>query len=1293
MNNSKASKQYDGSEIAIVGLAGRFPGARNINAFWENLRDGKESITFFTDEQLAASGVNSKALADNHYVKAKPIIDDVELFDAAFFGFNPREAAILDPQHRLFMECVWEALENAGYDPERYNGLISVYAGTSMSTYLVNNLYANPEAMSLSGEFISYLYNTQDSLATSIAYKLNLKGACYSVQTFCSTSLVAVHLARQSLLNYECDMAVAGGVSIFVPQHTGYWYQEGMIVSPDGHCRPFDARAQGTIFGNGLGAVVLKRIEDALSDGDHIEAVIRGSATNNDGSLKVSYTAPSVGGQAAVIVEALSDAGVEPDSITYVETHGTGTALGDPTEMSALTKAFRSGTDAKQFCAIGSVKSNIGHLDAAAGISALIKTALALKHKKLPPSLHFEHPNPEIDFANSPFFVNTELSDWKKRDTPLRAGVSSFGVGGTNAHVILEEAPELESSSSSRSYQLIIFSAKTAAALDAATRNFGEFCKLNSQQNFADVAYTLQFGRKAFNHRRMMVCRDAGDAGEIIDAEDSRRIYTAYQERRDPPVIFLFSGQGSQYVDMGLELYRREAVFREEVQRCAERLQVHLGLDLREIIYASSGVNEDLAQQLRQTSIAQPALFTIEYALAKLWMSWGVNPEAMVGHSIGEYVAGCLAQVFSLDDALSLVAARGRLMQQLPGGAMLAVSLSEAEIKGLLGDDLSLAAVNAPGLCVVSGENAAVDVLEKELGRRDVGYSRLHTSHAFHSKMMDPILAEFRQTVGRVRLNPPQIPIISNTTGAWMRAEEAMDPGYWVRHLRQTVRFSDSIEELIKESNRILLEVGPGHSLCTLAKQQIKNLKEPQVLSSLRHPKEDRSDVEFILTTLGKLWLAGVEVDWNGFYQDEKRSRVPLPTYPFERRRYWVEPQQPPVGFPAYQAALSVSTKDYQVNLQPEIQIEDLTPRSEGLQSDFIAPRNEIEKAVADIWQKLLGVNQIGVRDDYFDLGGTSMLATRLLAQIERRFNKKLPLATMINAPTIEQLSRIIADENWSGSWSSLVTLQESGANPPFFCIHGADGLIFIYRDLARRLGPDQPFYGLQSQGLDGENSYHTRIEDMASVYLKEIRGIQPEGPYYLGGYCMGGTIAFEMAQQLCSQGQEVGLLVLLETYNWVNFKKPSIFSKTRYYMQKIDFHARNLFIADNKWTFLHEKMKVAKNRSKMWTGGLQAKILNKSPQGNGFNESLARLWETNDRAAANYQPKVYPGRITQFRPMKEYAWYQNSDMGWENLAARGVEDHVLPVYPAGMLVEPFVEKLAAELKTCITRAVEHSNN
>jgi len=1295
--------QIDDSQIAIIGMAGRFPGAKSIDAFWNNLRDGVESVTFFTDEQLLASGVNPEAVDNPNYVKARSVIEDVELFDAPFFGFSPREAGAMDPQHRLFLECVWGAIETAGYDVESYKRPISVYAGVSMSSYLLNNLYANTGAMALAGEFESFLSNVPDSLTTRIAYKLNLKGACYTIQTFCSSSLVAVQVGCQSLLNYECDMAVAGGVTVFVPQNAGYWYQDGLIVSPDGHCRPFDAKAQGTVFGNGLGAVVLKRLEDALTDGDHIDAVIVGSATNNDGSLKVSYTAPSVAGQAEVIVEALANADVEPETITYVETHGTATALGDPTEVTALTRAFGSRTQKRGFCALGSVKSNIGHLDAAAGVASLIKTVLALKHKEIPPSLHFEKPNPNIDFENSPFYVNSRLSQWKSDGAPRRAGVSSFGIGGTNAHVVVQEAPELEPSSTSRLYQLLVLAAKTRSALETATKNLIACFKQNPELKLPDAAYTFQVGRKAFSHRRMIVCRNVDDAVSILEAVDQKRVFTVYQEKRNPPVVFMFSGQGAQYVNMGLDIYRTESLFREQVDRCAEILQPHLSVDLRDILYPDGKNLEEAAQKLKQTFITQPALFAIEYALAKLWMSWGVHPEALVGHSIGEYVAACLAGVFSLEDALSLVATRGRLIQELPRGSMLAVFLSEKQIRPFLGENVSLAAVNGPSICSVSGDKEAIKDLEQQFSKQNVDCRHLHTSHAFHSEMVEPILDTFTEQVKQVRRNPPQIPFVSNVTGTWITPDKAMNPGYWAKHVRQTVRFSDCIQELLKEPNRVLLEVGPGQTLSTLARQHSNRPKEQTVLSSIRHPKEEKSDVAFILNTLGRLWLAGIEVDWSGFHKDERRHRLPLPTYPFERQRYWVEPVQQPQGVQASQAGLAkvednsqpLTRQEVQSDYLPprrsEVQSDHLAPRNPELQNDYVAPRNQVEQTTAHIWQKLLGVEQIGIHDNFFDLGGNSVLAVRMFVQIEMVFHRKIPLATLLNAPTVEQFAGILGKEEWSASWSPLVEIQSGDSRPPLFCIHAAGGNVLIYRDLARHLGPDQPVYGLQAQGLDGEQPFHTRIEDMASDYVKEIQGVQPQGPYLLGGYCLGGTVALEVAQQLHRRGQDVALLALWETYNWANIADESLVDKVYSYIQKIDFHWRNFLLlkSKEKLTFIQEKANVAKSRRKVWAGMIASKLGNKFDSGDGENLLLFNLWHVNDKAAAIYLPKVYPGRITHFRPVKEYARYADPKLDWDEIAAGGVETYRLPVYPAGMIVEPFVQLLAEKMKVCIHKAIE----
>ncbi|MBV9790940.1 MAG: SDR family NAD(P)-dependent oxidoreductase, partial [Chloroflexi bacterium] len=662
------------------------------------------------------------------------------------------------------------------------------------------------------------------------------------------------------------------------------------MYSPDGHCRAFDADAKGTIFGSGLGAVVLKRLSDAMADGDNIYAVIKGTAVNNDGSLKVGFTAPGVDGQAAVIAMAQSTAAVEPESISYIETHGTGTPLGDPIEVAALTQVFRASTEKKHFCAIGSLKTNIGHMSSAAGVASLIKTSLALKHRKIPASLNFNTPNPKIDFDNSPFFVNTELRDWAGGPTPRRAGISSFGVGGTNAHAIVEEAPQIDPSGPSRRWQLVTLSARSGQALDNATANLAKHLRSHPELNLADAAYTLKVGRRNFNNRRMLVTSDLGDAINILDGNDPKRIFSREHNGKERPVVFMFSGQGAQYVNMAAELYHTELSFRAEVDRCAKLLMPHLGQDLRGILYPSPERQEMATQQLTQTAITQPALFVIEYALAKLLMAWGIKPQAMIGHSIGEYVAATLAGVLSLEDALALVAARGRLMQQLPTGAMLSVPLSEQETVALLDERTSLAAVNAPSRCVVSGPHEAIDALENKLKAQGVDCRRLHTSHAFHSVMMEPILAQFTEMVRRVTLNEPDLPYLSNVTGTWITAADVTDPSYWARHLRQAVRFADGIQELSKQPERILLEVGPGQTLSSLARQHPNKASSQIVLSSIRHPNDQQPDDAFLLTTLGQLWLAGAGIDWSSFYANELRHRTSLPTYPFEHERYWIDP-------------------------------------------------------------------------------------------------------------------------------------------------------------------------------------------------------------------------------------------------------------------------------------------------------------------------------------------------------------------------------------------------------------------
>ncbi|HEY0601253.1 MAG TPA: SDR family NAD(P)-dependent oxidoreductase [Herpetosiphonaceae bacterium] len=900
MDSAETQQAADG--IAIIGLAGRFPGANSVDELWSNLQQGIESISFFSDQELIDEGVDPALLALPNYVKARGSLGNAEYFDAAFFGHSPKVAELMDPQHRLFLEVAWEALEHAGYDSERYAGRVGVYGGESMNTYLLNNLLAQVRMVASVDSLQAAIGNDKDSLTTEVSYKLNLRGPSVTIQSASSTSLVAVHHGCQSLLNYECDMALVGGVSLHFPERAGYLYQQGGATSPDGHCRAFDADAQGFVNGHGAGVVVLKRLEDALADGDTIYAVIRGSAVNNDGSLKVSYMAPSVDGQAQVIAMAQAIADVHPEEISYIEAHGTGTNLGDPIEIAALTQAFRKKTQKQQFCAIGSIKTNIGHLDTAAGVAGLIKAVLALKHKQIPPSLHYTAPNPQIDFEHSPFFVNTALSEWIS-DGPRIAGVSSFGMGGTNAHVIVAEAPELEPTNEGRPWQLLILSAKTSTALEAATTRLATHLKQHPDLNLADVAYTLQKGRRAFSHRRALVCTDLDDAVNALETWDAQRVLTGVHEQSDRPVILMFSGQGAQYVDMARELYADEPIFRETVDRCAGVLRPHLGLDLRDVLYPAPDAAETATQRLTQTQIAQPALFVIEYALAQLFMSWGVRPQALVGHSIGEYVAATLAGVLTLEDALLLVTARGRLMQTLPPGSMLAVPLPEADVLPLLGAELSLAAVNGPSLCVVSGPTPAIEQLESQLSAEGLNCRRLHTSHAFHSAMMEPILDAFTAQVRRIRLQPPQIPYLSNVSGTWITAAQATDPRYWTTHLRQTVRFSAALDELLSEPNNILLEIGPGQTLSTLARQHPAKVPSQIILASVRHPNDKLGDAAFVLSTVGKLWLAGVAIDWETFYHDEQRRRVALPSYPFERQRYWVEPATTAPALPAPSAA------------------------------------------------------------------------------------------------------------------------------------------------------------------------------------------------------------------------------------------------------------------------------------------------------------------------------------------------------------------------------------------------------
>lgn len=874
--------------IAIVGMAGRFPGAPTLDAFWRNLRDGVESVSFFTQDELRAAGVPPEQIADPDYVPAAAVIDDIDRFDAQLFDISPAEAEQLDPQQRIFLEIAWEALEDAGHDPQRFDGLIGVYAGAAMNTYALNHLIDRGGIVHATELYEVMLGNDKDFLASRAAYKLNLRGPSVTVQTACSTSLVAVHMACQSLLGGECDMALAGGVSLMVPQRAGYLYQPGMVLSPDGHCRAFDARAQGIVGGNGAGVVVLRRLDDALAAGDAIRAVIRGSAINNDGGNRAGFTAPGIDGQAAVIAEAQAVAGIEPASIGYIEAHGTATPVGDPIEVAALTRVFGARPG---LCFLGSVKSNIGHLNTAAGVAGLIKTVLALQHGRIPPSLHFTEPNPRIDFTAGLFRVAAELTDWPA--APRRAGVSSFGIGGVNAHVVLEEAPPVSNIAEEREcWRILPLSARSAGALDRMAARLAAHLDAAPQTDLGDVAFTLASGRRVLEHRRAALVSSRTDAVRVLEGAAPDRIADGLGPAGRRSVAFLLSGQGSQYVGMGRELYETQPTFRDTLDRCVEILAQPAGFDLREVLYPQRAGTEAEAR-LTQTEVAQPALFAICYALAEFWRGAGVKPAAMLGHSIGEYVAACLAGVFSLEDALGLVTTRGRLMQRMPPGAMLSVPLGEHALANRL-NDLSLAAVNGSSQCVVSGAAPAVAAFSQRLKEDGIDTIPLRTSHAFHSHLADGILDEFRAAVAGVRLTPPRVPFLSNVSGTWITEAQATSADYWTRHLRETVRFADGLGELLREPARVLIEVGPGRGLAAMARQHPAWQASHLAVGSLapRHATSEssgnsRQEPPTTLRSMALLWAAGATLDCNAPSAGRHPRRMPLPTYPFARRSFW----------------------------------------------------------------------------------------------------------------------------------------------------------------------------------------------------------------------------------------------------------------------------------------------------------------------------------------------------------------------------------------------------------------------
>ncbi|MGW1073682.1 type I polyketide synthase [Streptomyces sp. NPDC002537] len=1217
--------------IAVIGMAGRFPGADTVEEFWENLAAGRDAIRPIGDEEFLAAGGDLADLDDPELVRMASVIEGIDRFDSAFFGYSPAEAELVDPQQRLLLETAYHAMEDAGYADGHGEQQVGVYAGAGDSRYYPAHVHPRFAGQSATVALVhAATSNSLGALATRVSYELGLTGPSLSLQTACSTALVAIHTACQDLIDYKCDVALAGAVSVNPSAMLGYRHVPDGPFSPDGRCRAFAADAAGTSSGDGVGAVVLKRLEDALADGDRIRAVVRGSAINNDGRRKVGFTAPSTEGQSEAILAAQAAAGVGADSIGLVEAHGTATRIGDPIEVTALTRAFRESTDERQYCALGSVKTNIGHLGAAAGIAGFIKSVLALEHRQIPPSLHFDAPNPLIDFAASPFRVPTELEEWEAGAEPRRAAVSAFGVGGTNAHVILEEAPPAARETPVRDeaprWRVLPLSARTPAALRGQAENLGRHLAARPDLGLGDVAHSLRTFRPAMPHRATVVAETTADAVRVLG--HPLPVLPEVRDGSTPTVAFLLPGGGTQYVGMGAELYRDEPVYRDAVDRCAHILQPVLGRDLRTALYEHADPG---------SVDAFLALVVTEYALAVTLMERGVRPDALIGHSLGEYTAAVLADVMSLEEMLPLVAERIRLIASA-GGATVGVALGEEELRGYLTDGLSLAAVNGPAACTVAGRAEEVTALEERLAADEVTFRRLRMPAAAHSHVLDPVLAAFADALATVTLRPPRIPFVTNVTGTWITDEQATSREHWIAHTRRTVRFADGIASVWERGNPLLVEIGPGDVLAKLARARLAD--EPVVtVATMRHAKAQSPDGQVLAEAVGRLWAAGAEVDLDPAGGPEEHLRVPLPGYAFDRRRHWIDA---PAARPRDRRE---DDTDHDRAQGPSGR----APRPPHLAAAYVAPRTPLERTVAGHWEEALGIDGIGINDNFFDLGGDSMRAVILAGRLRTASRLDIAAAALLSSPTIAGLLDGAGQGADKDAFAPLLPLRAEGDRRPLFCVHPGGGIGWRYSGLLTHLGGRQPVYAVQAHGLDGATAPAADAKEMVDSYLGHLREVQPEGPYRLLGWSYGGTVAHAMATALRREGERVELLAMMDAP--LMHVEPLTEEQAEHQVAALLLRVAGLRLPEGGG------LDVPRALALLGEAGTAAVSLEEATL-------LAEVMRNNLRIAPGFEPEVFDGDVLFFTAAGDPAGTSDAMAKadeWRAYVSGTVEDHPVP--------------------------------